>query len=956
MLTSYSMYQVEAFNNEDVTYTDDSVAVITIAKLAQVTNVKITSASKGTVKATWADKTNTAQSGLKEYKVELLKLNAEGTYDVVKTYTTSDKNYTFADEDIDQTVADTYKVRVTALGTKSYEGTFYADADPVESTTTVVSGSVATVAANGTIYEENNKLYLKVELEDTNNNYDKIKDVVLTSLTDGYLTYSRQATGVLTPASSDEKAYVTFDLSILYGTGALGSGEWTASITVNSKNEALNASTSGQSVATYGIDALDMGELTVNSENGQISWDAVEGATGYTIEVSYDLGQTWTANATATGGTVTYDIDDPTATGENTIEPGRVYTVTVTAYSDNSLVNPSGASATAKLCKLMPATEATVAVDATTSFAKWSKSATASGCIENYLVVAANGTETYSKTTSNGNAAQQNLNVTGLLKNAADGAYTVTVQAKAKAGVAVDGIYYVDSAVTTADVKAYKGTVPAEEIADVSITWGDNSTLSLNYTLPVVDAETSEYDAAMINAIVHDPVTITLYSGDTVLGTYTSTADENGKGTVDITNGTGDLSTMKIGDTYAGQEIGVEFTLTSNYVLIAGATESRSAVVPEQGTIAIAGLTVDYDNGKITFNADPNATQYTAEIKVDNKATDLTVEDENGVKAVQIPDVDAGKDFTVTITGVDVTGEYKTGTVTLNMYKLEDPTISGINKKTGVLTYTVDDTYASKTEVAPGTGAAYDSETKVITYDLTVDAQNVTTTVTSVGGYDIENEVYVLSAENTATQTVAAGLAPDFTMEPAQIVVNEDGTTTVTFVIDQDDPLYDAKNNNNSAVRWANVKVTATSAEGTITATSKSAANGTGKVTATFRSGLLAEGVDYTFELYVPVKPAFKAVAAVRTVVTEPISYNTNAIALTASVDPDGTLTLAATPDNVERYEMTVNGGSTKYTVTNGMDLKDNAEFAAALADGNVQITLITVERCVQLMTVILLH
>ena len=125
---------------------------------------------------------------------------------MAETYTTEATSFTFPDDAIDQAAANTYKVRVTAIGVHGSvtEGSvakgdvktaFVADSNPVESTSTVASGSVPTVAETGTIYEENGKLYLKVELEDSYGTYNKIEKITLNSLTNGSITYTKAVNG-----------------------------------------------------------------------------------------------------------------------------------------------------------------------------------------------------------------------------------------------------------------------------------------------------------------------------------------------------------------------------------------------------------------------------------------------------------------------------------------------------------------------------------------------------------------------------------------------------------------------------------------------------------------------------------------------------------------------------------------------------------------------------------------
>lgn len=911
-LPTYSYFRIQAHNdNEDVTYSPSSEASIAVSKLADVTTVKIVSQSSA-VKATWADSANTA--GVSGYRVELLKLNDAGSYDVWKTYTAAaDKtSYTFADEDIDQSAVDTYKVRVTALGTKDYKAdVFYADANPVESTVKLVSGQLPTVAETGTIYEENGKLYLKVALNDTNNNCSKISSVQLTKLQGGIMTYepARALRAKLMKATDTDPAYAIFDLSSIYQSGSLAGIEWTATINVVSKNEQLNAGGAYTTTAAYGIEALNMGELSVNSKTGVVSWERVPGATGYKVEVSYNLNQTWTANTDNDGDIITYEIKDPL--GGDTLVPGRTYTITVYAYSDKTMENPTGTPATAKLCKLYAPTKAAVVVTADAASVTWTASQTADAAFDHYTVTSNVGSEFETADSSTTSVALTGLD---------EGAYTFTVKAVAESNKTVGGVYYVDSDAATATGTAYVGTVPADGITDVSITWGKQGKLYFNYQLPVAADDATDLQKAEINAIVEDTVKVTLKSGEVVVGTYT---DSDGDGKIDVTYGTGGNSSVPV-SSYTNLSATIE--LESNYELIAGASYDYSVVVPDQGVISFENFNVDVTDGKVTFTGDPHATGYSAVLQEVGSTSSETIEpsaeQRSTVYTFDLSEkLTAGKTYTLTITGTDATGQYKDGVKEIKLYKLVDPTDASVDLKTAELSYTDNDKsgYAHSANVAVDDGAAYDAETQKIAFDLEAALHHAKVTVTMVGGYDEENDVYVVNAANAAECTVLTGKLPDVTL--VSLTTNADGNAVTLF----DMNIPEAFKAEMSAKYYQignGITVTAKTANG-VSIPCKGTTSSDGNITMTWKDGTiaaqfglagnpLASGTTYTFDVYLPAANAYKGVIGSNSQENAAqAAYDVNKLSISPSVSSSGAVSFNMTDEDkaaLDYVEVTYNG------------------------------------------------
>ena len=956
LLNSYSMYQVTAFNNEDATYTKESVAEITIAKLQPVTNVQLISdTAAGVVKATWTDSANT--EGLKGYKVELLKQNAEGTYEVVKTYETEETSYTIPGEDIDENVLNTYSVRVTALGTKSYEGTFYADSTVATTEDTLISGSVPKVGKTGAIYEENGKLYLKVDLLDENDSYSKIDTVVLSRLTGNGMTYTTAVTGVLHPAAGEVNAYVVFDLSKM-NVQSLMSGTWKASVKVNSKNEALNASTSGNVTVVYDVEALDAPALTVDPETGAISWPAVPGAAKYQITVSYDNANPWTTSMTASSGdgeTITYNIDDQTFSADGGMKPGRVYTVEVVAQNDTSMTTPDSQPGTIQVCKIEAPTGVNLNITKTAAQAKWTKSATTANAVAAYEITAvnANGAPIYTKTTATGKVAQQNLAAAGLLNNAAEnGIYTVQVRALA-ADSAVSGVYYVNSDVVAAEETAVKGRLPASDIANVALAWVENNQLQLSFQLPQITDGMSDYEKAVIEAIDTADITVTTYSGNSAFGVYsgdTVTVDESGRCTVNVTTGNqGDFDTMPFANVKNPK---VMIKLTSNYKLIYAANMARTAVtIPEQGVISFDGFAVDYEKATLTFPTNPNAT-YTAKLTLGGTTTDLTVADgKDGAKVVGFSAIEAGKDYTLTIEGTDPSNVYQPGTLELHLYKLQTPKSGNINSKTGVLSVTADAAAdAAQYAYTLSVSGKYDasSETKgengkrtggIVSFNLKKPAANVDTVITLIGGACTvgEETIHVINSDAYAVTKFVVQL-PEVALTSSAIAYNTDKSNSVTFSIDASLDSFAAKEN---VVDWSSVTVSAVgSDQGTAVADSVSYDAASHTITATFGEGKLRPTVGYTFTVSLKVAANQVAFAGDRDyTTTEPISYSIDALTLAPTVASNGYITWNLNAaDAVEKITVKVDK-SASYDVTDVTKTTNLFSLAKIANDNTVKHT-----------------
>lgn len=956
LLNSYSMYQVKAFNNEDATYTKESEAEITIAKLQPVTNVQLISdTAAGVVKATWTDSANT--EGLKGYKVELLKQNTEGTYEVVKTYETEETSYTIPGEDIDENVLATYSVRVTALGTKSYEGTFYADSTVATTEDTLISGSVPTVVKTGAIYEQNGKLYLKVDLLDENDSYSKIDTVVLSRLTGNGMTYTTAVTGELHPAAGEANAYVVFDLSEM-NVQSLMSGTWKATVKVNSQNEALNASTSGTVTIVYNVEALDAPALTVDPETGAISWPAVPGAAKYQITVSYDNANPWTTSMTASSGdgeTITYNIDDQTFSADGGMKPGRVYTVEVVAQNDTSMTTPDSQPGTIQVCKIEAPTGVNLNITKTAAQAKWTKSATTANAVAAYEITAvnANGAPIYTKTTATGKVAQQNLAAAGLLNNAAEnGIYTVQVRALA-ADSAVSGVYYVNSDVVAAEETAVKGRLPASDIANVALAWVENNQLQLSFQLPQITDGMSDYEKAVIEAIDTGNITVTTYSGNSAFGVYsgdTVTVDESGRCTVNVTTGNqGDFDTMPFANVKNPK---VMIKLTSNYKLIYAANMARTAVtIPEQGVISFDGFVVDYEKATLTFPTNPNAT-YTAKLTLDTTTTDLTVADaKDGAKVVGFSAIEAGKDYTLTIEGTDPSNVYQPGTLELHLYKLQTPKSGNINSKTGVLSVTADAAAdAAQYAYTLSVSGKYDasSETKgengkrtggIVSFNLKKPAANVDTVITLIGGACTvgEETIHVINSD-AYTVTKFVGQLPEVALTSSAIAYNTDKSNSVTFSIDASLDSFAAKEN---VVDWSSVTVSAVgSDQGTAVADSVSYDAASHTITATFGEGKLRPTVGYTFTVSLKVAANQVAFAGDRDyTTTEPISYSIDALTLTPTVASNGYITWNLNAaDAVEKITVKVDK-SASYDVTDVTKTTNLFSLAKIANDNTVKHT-----------------
>lgn len=975
LLKNYAKYQITATNNgEDVSYTGSSVAEITISKLADVSDVTVSmDTTTDTVVASWTAPAST--TGLDTYQVELLVLGEDGTYSVAETYTTEATSFTFPDDAIDQAAANTYKVRVTAIGVHGSvtEGSvakgdvktaFVADSNPVESTSTVASGSVPTVAETGTIYEENGKLYLKVELEDSYGTYNKIEKITLNSLTNGSITYTKAVNGQK-HASDDAKAYVTFDLSKMYGEGKLTSGKYTADISVVSKCEQLNASTQGQTKITYKIDALDMGALSVNSVTGEITWDALEGAAGYNVLVSYDLGQTtsnWVASTSAQDNILSYHIQDVLA-ADKTLEPGRVYTVTVTAYSDTTMTNPTGDSSSVQVCKLTAPTDPAVSVDSTKATASWTLS-TLNNCKDNYLVSVVAADETSYSNTTTGRTI--NLNSAKLLKAssaAPAGAYTVTVQTKAKAGKAVDDVYYVDSDTVSAPISAYKGTLPADEISNVSVSWGANSSLMLNYQLPVATGVTDPFELALIKAIDYNNIEIEVSYGDTVIGKYTGTASATtGVGTVDITKGTESaLAGKDIGSLYAGEDISVKFTLASNYVLIKGAASTADANIPSQGVISFIDFNVDVTDGKVTFTGDPHATGYSAVLQEVGSTSSETIapsaEQRSTVYTFDLSDkLTAGKTYTLTITGKDTTGQYKDGVKEITLYKLVDPQITTTNRtknflKLGEFIYEDDANAPGKftTTVTVDNGQGTYADGKV-TFNKTLDLHEATLVVDSNGGQVENTDTYILDAENTATMTTVTGKIPAYQVKSIRAMGDNTEQVTFQFADSSVSALWSklyaqctsliqlsGPGTYGSFVYATNNGNTVTCHSATSSDRDMSVNTATGVLTANFgmqATNHLISGQTYDMRVVAYAKNEVKAILGNSESVIEDVVFNRNQLQPSISINTQtGMLVISGMDDAyVKQVEMQVDGSANMTVVKNG----DNIFTVAGITDNNV--------------------
>ena len=942
----YTIFRVVANNTEDATFTSSSDTSVTVYKLQAVTDVTLVDTVPGEISVTWTDANNI--NGLLNYKVELLK---DGEVVESATATTTEKAYTFKAADIDTEAKNTYTVRVTAMGTKTYP-VFYADSAAAVSGNSLVSGSVPTVDKTGTIYEQSGKLYLKVDLLDVNDSYSKIDTVVLSRLTGNGMTYTTAVTGELHPAAGEANAYVVFDLSKM-NVQSLQGGNWKAALKVNSKNEALNASTSGTVTIVYNVEALETPALTVDPETGAISWPAVPGATKYQITVSYDNANPWTTSMTAASGdgeTIVYNIDDQTFSADGGMKPGRVYTVAVVAQNDTAMTTPDSQPGTIQVCKIEAPTGVNLKITKTAAQAKWTKSATAAANIAAYKVTATNvnGEPVYTAQTGNGNAAQYSL--TGMLNNKAEnGFYSVSVQALAKAHED-SAVWYVNSDVVTLGTTAVKGQIPASDITNVALTWVENNQLQLSFQLPQITDGMSDYEKAVIEAIDTADITVTTYNGNTAFGVYsgdTIAVDENGLCTVNVTTGT--TEDVGAGMPFANVKTPkVMIKLTSDYKLIYAANMARTAVtIPEQGVISFDGFVVDYEKATLTFPTNPNAT-YTAKLTLDGTTTDLTVADaKDGAKVVDFSAIEAGQDYTLTIEGTDPGNVYQPGTLELHLYKLQTPKSGNINSKTGVLSVTADAAAdAAQYAYTLSVSGKYDasSETKgengkrtggIVSFNLKKPAANVDAVITLIGGAcTVDEETIHVINSDAYTVTKFVGQLPEVALTSSAIAYNTDKSNSVTFSIDASLDNFAAEEN---VVDWSSVTVSAVgSDQGTAVADSVSYDADSHTITATFGEGKLRPTVGYTFTVSLKVAANQVAFAGDRDyTTTEPISYSIDALTLAPTVASNGIVTWNLNAaDAVEKITVKVDK-SASYDVTDAAK-STNLFTLAKIANDNI--------------------
>lgn len=945
----YTIFRVVANNTEDATFTSSSDTSVTVYKLQPVTDVTLVDTVPGEISVTWTDANNI--NGLLNYKVELLK---DGEVVESATATTTEKAYTFKAADIDPEAKNTYTVRVTAMGTKTYP-VFYADSAAAVSGNSLVSGSVPTADKTGTIYEQNGKLYLKVDLLDVNDSYSKIDTVVLSRLTGNGMTYTTAVTGELHPAAGEANAYVVFDLSKM-NVQSLQGGTWKAALKVNSKNEALNASTSGTVTIVYNVEALETPALTVDPETGAISWPAVPGATKYQITVSYDNANPWTTSMTASSGdgeTIVYNIDDQTFSADGGMKPGRVYTVAVVAQNDTSMTTPDSQPGTIQVCKIEAPTGVNLNITKTAAQAKWTKSATAAANIAVYKVTATNvnGEPVYTAQTGNGNAAQYSL--TGMLNNKAEnGFYNISVQALAKEYVGT-GVCYVNSDAVIVEETAVKGQVPASDITNVALTWVENNQLQLSFQLPQITDGMSDYEKAVIEAIDTADITVTTYSGNSAFGVYsgdTVTVDESGRCTVNVTIGNqGGFDALPFAKVKNPK---VMIKLTSNYKLIYAANMARTAVtIPEQGVISFDGFVVDYEKATLTFPTNPNAT-YTAKLTLGGTTTDLTVADaKDGAKVVDFSAIEAGKDYTLTIEGTDPSNVYQPGTLELHLYKLQTPKSGNINSKTGVLSVTADAAAdAAQYAYTLSVSGKYDasSETKgengkrtggIVSFNLKKPAANVDTVITLIGGTcTVDEETIHVINSDAYTVTKFVGQLPEVALTSSAIAYNTDKSNSVTFSIDASLDNFAAKEN---VVDWSSVTVSAVgSDQGTAVADSVSYDAASHTITATFGEGKLRPTVGYTFTVSLKVAANQVAFAGDRDyTTTEPISYSIDALTLAPTVASNGYITWNLNAaDAVEKITVKVDK-SASYDVTDVTKTTNLFSLAKIANDNTVKHT-----------------
>ncbi|MCR4962517.1 MAG: hypothetical protein K6B40_01395 [Firmicutes bacterium] len=650
--------------------------------------------------------------------------------------------------------------------------------------------------------------------------------------------------------------------------------------------------------------------LVVDPESGEVSWltayayddetdekieDSYSPDNYYMVKLEYYNGSSWKSIKLQGGndeeweniGNVTsYEINDPDAPDGVGMVPGRVYRVVVQAFSDRPLVYAESDEESAYLCKF-PAVIADITADAdypagALSWVGSDDSFTYPDGTE-YEINAGDYTDT---------ATESPYSLYELLEEYGTYDANVTVLPMVVDDVAVGQenvtVNYVKSDVSN-DVTAYRGVVPAEDTEDVEFQLESDGKVSLLFTLPTADDYTDDYDKAMADAIDTANVTVKLFTDNgTLLGKYDSVYDDaTGVSTADVTVANEVSTAPNLTEVIdPGEKIFVAICVGSvteyvdgyaDFEVLEGDKSKETLAIylssdVEDDAVKVAELTlpereklnvtaeINTEDGTVVINDDEVQEDaqptYTVDIAVKNADGSTTKTTYDGVDPDTPLDTSSvikpGTEATVTVTASDDSGKYADAVTEMKAYKLTDPSDAAVDNGTGELTFTSDTTeyaYTNEVTFAPEGKATYDEESGVITFDLTEDAANVTTTVASIGGYDETNEIFVIDADNTTSVDTMAGLVPELTFVDNVFHNNDEGKQYTEATIDTNDDLYDA-------IDWENTTVTAkiggTTYSGKAEVTNV-ADDGTATVTLTMDQ-TLDEG-----EYEVTVTPAIKA-------------------------------------------------------------------------------------------------
>ncbi|MBR6351397.1 MAG: hypothetical protein IKR93_03640 [Firmicutes bacterium] len=623
-----------------------------------------------------------------------------------------------------------------------------------------------------------------------------------------------------------------------------------------------------------------------------------------------------------------YNIHDSEA-ADGGMLPGRVYRVNVKAYSNKPLEYiESSPEETVKLCKIPAVTAAITDADYTAGELSWTG---AEGFTYptgvTYQIDAVDGETTYTDTDDASTYELYKLPVDDE-GNTDYGTYTTTVTAL---GIVADGVNYIQSDASN-EVTAYRGVVPAEDIDDAAFAYeaGENGgKLVLSFTLPVEDDYTEDYDKAMAAAIDPDYITVKIYS-DTgnLLGEY-AYDKETGKADVtqanDLTSGTNWMESIDPGtNLYVAICVGslTEYVdgysdfnaledLTGDQLKTYLATDEMGDAVkvaplsiPARevlGVTAVIATSADAENsipaGAVVIDTtelqeDATDVTYKVDIAIKNGNTTSTTTIDNVDPANPIDTSDiitAGVEATVTVTATDNTGKYAPAVIEMKAYKLKNPVINSISEKTGKVVKVVDDTTYAYTNTFTFENADDATATETAQYndpnvefDLEVEAHNVNTILTSSGGFDEANEIYVIDADNPATATTFAGLLYNFELVDGKIKTDTDGKLYVEIQADTSHGFWSADNDYNY-MWWEgspdDLKSELYSEEyGTVTMEPTKKANvdfATGIVKLYLKATPTA-GAEYTLKLTTSAKAKYKAVAGGYEAELNTVSFNVN--------------------------------------------------------------------------------